>query len=68
MLTEIENNYMSALYFFCGIGLLKNLNRVEDLVRQQLVELQAAAQAVGDNPIGIYLSDFIHQTSTQLKG
>jgi hypothetical protein len=59
---------MLALCFSCRIGFLKNLNRVEDFVRQHLVELQAAAQAVGYNPIGIYLSDFIHQTSTQLKG
>ena len=40
---------------------------MRDWMRQQLVELQPAAEAVGDNPVRIDLTDLVHQAAAQLS-
>ena len=37
-------------------------------IRQRLTELQAATQAVRDEPFGINLFDFFHQPFSQMGG
>ena len=51
-----------------GIGFLQHLNRVKYIIRQWLVELQPAAQAVRYNSLGVEGSDFFHERASQLNG
>jgi len=50
-----------------GIGILQDLDRVNDLVRHKLGKLQAAAQTIGHDILRVERFYFVHQSVPQVN-
>ena len=50
------------------VCIFENLDRMEYLVRQQLVELQPTAQTISDEFLRLEIVDFVHQSVSQMNG